>query len=65
MTKPKPPISIERLLNSALAADAMMGPGFRRVTRPQAVFVSTGGKTKEQIMRDVAAAMRRAGLLKE
>jgi hypothetical protein len=38
-----------------------MGPGFRRVKR--AVFVSTGGKTKEQIARDVANAMLKAGLL--
>ena len=39
----------------------MMDPGFRRVKR--AVFFSTGGKTKEQIVRDVANAMRKAGLL--
>lgn len=39
----------------------MMGPGFRRVKH--AVFVSTGGKTKEQIVRDVANAMLKAGLL--
>jgi hypothetical protein len=24
----KPPLSIERLMNSALAVDSMMGPGF-------------------------------------
>lgn len=50
-------------MNSALAVDSMMGPGFRRVKR--AVFVSTGGKTKEQIVADMARAVRKAGLLKE
>lgn len=35
-----------------------------RQRRP-AVFVSTGGKTKAEIVRDVTDAMRKAGLLKE
>ena len=30
-----------------------------------AVFVSTGGKSVDEIVRDVADAMRKAGLLKE
>jgi hypothetical protein len=75
---------LDKLLHSALAADAMMGCDFRkesdltpeerahaarwrawaRQPRP-AVFVSTGGKTKAEIVRDVAAAMRQAGMLKE
>jgi len=29
------------------------------------VFVSTGGKTKAQIVRDVARELKRAGMLKE
>jgi hypothetical protein len=56
---------LTRLLNSALAVDAMTAPVFRRVTKTRrAIFVSTGGKTKEQIVADMARAMRRAGLLK-
>ncbi len=38
---------------------------FRDQPRPAAAFVATGGKSKEQIVRNVADAMRRAGLLKE
>jgi hypothetical protein len=38
---------------------------FRDQPRPAAAFVSTGGKTKAEIVRDVADAMRKAGLLKE
>lgn len=37
---------------------------FRDQPRP-AVFVATGGKTKAEIVRDVAAVMRKAGMLKE
>jgi hypothetical protein len=38
---------------------------FRDQPRLTAAFVLTGGKTKAEIVRDVARAMRRAGLLKE
>ena len=50
----------------------MMGLGFRKVTksrlaksRPQGVFFPTGGKSVAEIVRDVAAAMREAGMVKE
>lgn len=35
MTKPTPPISIERLLNSAFAVDAMLPLVFHRVRQPR------------------------------
>jgi hypothetical protein len=76
---------LHHLMNSAMAADAMMplklrneadltpeelaqGERWRRFRdqpRPAAIFVATGGKSKAEIVRDVADAMRRAGLLKE
>lgn len=42
------------------------GERWRRWARQRraAVFVSTAGKTKAEIVRDVAAAMRKAGMLK-
>jgi hypothetical protein len=67
----KPPLSIERLMNSALAVDSMMGPVFKwarllnsKRPGPAAAFVSTSAKSKEQIVADMARALRWAGLLK-
>ncbi len=57
---------LDKLMNSALASDALAPHGFRRVVEPKAaVFVATGGKSKRQIVRDAARQLRKAGMLKE
>ncbi|MGA7763754.1 MAG: hypothetical protein WCA59_18565 [Candidatus Binataceae bacterium] len=46
-------------------AERELGDRWRLWARSRAVFVSTAGKSKAQIVEDAARAMRRAGPLKE
>jgi hypothetical protein len=52
--------AMRRFRDQPRPADRAATPGKPR----RAVFVSTGGKSVDEIVRDVADAMRRAGLLK-